>query len=133
MAEGEGLGEAGGVDGVGGVGGDAGEVVTVGVGQEMVPLPPGGRRPRIHRERQPLRHLHRHRFLLSLPPPSSESSMFLPYSLLFCSLRSSLQDKEEGIPNSRISNLPVFPLLWSRRLFPAVLFWCTVYTRVLDM
>lgn len=104
MAEDEGLGEAGSVDGVGGVGGDAGEVVTMGVGQEMVPLPPGGHRPRIHRERQPPRHLYWHRFFRCLPSPSTESSLCLPYSLLFYRLSPSLQEKEEGSFLSRFEN-----------------------------
>lgn len=56
-------GDAGGVDGGGGVGGEALEMIPMSMGEEVVPLPAGIRRPRVHREGEPPRHLYRH------PPP----------------------------------------------------------------
>ena len=54
------LREASGVDGAGGADDDAGEVVLVGVRQEVVTLPQGCRCPCVHREGEPYRHLDRH-------------------------------------------------------------------------
>ena len=60
------LGDVGGVDGVKRVGGEALEMIMVRVGEEVVPLPPRVRRPRIHREGQPSRHFDRHPLARSL-------------------------------------------------------------------
>ena len=64
VAEGEGHGEAGGVDDssivVVGCGPGADEVVPVRVGEEAVAPAAGGGPPRVHGEGEPPRHLYRH-------------------------------------------------------------------------
>lgn len=72
VAEGKGLGKAGGVDGSGGDCDDAGEVVLVRVGEEVVALPERRRRPCVDGEGEPLRHLDRHR----VPPAKHLTLVF---------------------------------------------------------